>query len=544
MVEVNFHAGAVGGHLLGVGKHLADDLFAEGRAAGAGVGDDFAHDLFDEPAGVRVSHQFVGVGVEDDGQAVVGDVPDQFLPAGQAQVRGNTGRDARALEIAGDFAQQRLMTGQQHVAVVEVTDVAGADFVGAEETQAAGHALWAGKLGELFFDAESVLHDEDQTRGRQQFRQQMVLGGLQAKANDVAGRQVFGVAVNLRLGDGEVAVFGFADQAVLADVVVIGVQKEVHVTAGVGEPATVVAAERAGAEDGVAACHAGQTMLKRCAMRKYFELVRFSHTVFALPFALAAMMVAAQETGGWPGWRTFGLVVAAMVCARTAAMAFNRIVDRKFDALNPRTAGRHLPAGQIPLASARLLVCLSAVAFVAVTWWINRICFYLSPVALAVVFFYSYTKRFTDWSHVFLGLSLGLAPLGAWLAVRGEFGWPAVVLAAAVVFWLVGFDIIYATQDVEFDRQAGLRSLPARLGVAAALRVAQAAHALMAAGLVGFGLISAMRWPYYVGWAVIVICLVWQHFLARKQDPVSLNTAFFRMNAIISVVFVAAVALG
>jgi len=271
-------------------------------------------------------------------------------------------------------------------------------------------------------------------------------------------------------------------------------------------------------------------------IRKYFEFVRFSHTVFALPFALAAMFVA-----GWPGWRTFGLILAAMVCARTAAMGFNRIVDRKFDAENPRTAKRHLPAGQITVASALVLTGLSALGFVGVSWFINPLCFWLSPVALVVICAYSLTKRFTDFTHVFLGIALGLAPVGAWLAVTGAFSWTPVVLAGAVVLWLVGFDIIYATQDVEFDRQVGLRSLPVRMGIPGALRVAQVAHGVMAVGLGGFGLISGMGLPYYAGLTVIVVCLIAQHLLARKQDPVSLNVAFFRMNAVISVVFLAAV---
>jgi 4-hydroxybenzoate polyprenyltransferase len=272
-------------------------------------------------------------------------------------------------------------------------------------------------------------------------------------------------------------------------------------------------------------------------IRTYFEFVRFSHTVFALPFAVASVLVA-----GWPGWGRFMLILAAMLCARTAAMGFNRIVDRKFDAQNPRTAGRHLPAGEITVQSAYVFTCLGATGFVAVTWLINRICFWLSPVALAVIGFYSFTKRFTDFSHVFLGIALALAPLGAWLAVTDELAWPPVVLAVAVMFWLTGFDIIYATQDVECDRAAGLHSLPAKIGVKRSLCVARLAHALMAAGLLGFGLISRMRLTYYAGWTVIVICLVWQHHLARKQDPVSLNAAFFRMNAIISVVFLLAVA--
>src|SRR5690242_1414665 len=157
-------------------------------------------------------------------------------------------------------------------------------------------------------------------------------------------------------------------------------------------------------------------------VQKWASFVRFSHTIFALPFALAAMTVAARDNRGWPGWRTCGLILAAMVCARTCAMAFNRIVDRKFDALNPRTASRHLPAGRISLMSAWALWALSAAGLIAASYFLNPLCFYLSPVALVVVCFYSLTKRFTDYTHVFLGVALALAPIGAWLAVRGEFG--------------------------------------------------------------------------------------------------------------------------
>ena len=276
-------------------------------------------------------------------------------------------------------------------------------------------------------------------------------------------------------------------------------------------------------------------------IRRYFDFVRFEHTVFALPFALVAMMVAAQADRGWPGWRIFLLILAAMVCARTAAMGFNRIVDRRFDALNPRTAQRHLPTGQLSLASAWALVIGSATGLIITAWFINRLCFYLSPVAIAVVCFYSLTKRFTDLSHFFLGLSLAIAPVGAWLAVRGVFGWPPVVLAVAVIFWLVGFDIIYATQDYESDKQQGLHSLPVRWGIAGSLRFALAAHAVMVAALLGFGLISGMRVPYYVGLVIIFACLVIEHRLARNRDPVSLNAAFFRMNAAVSLVLLMAV---
>lgn len=278
-------------------------------------------------------------------------------------------------------------------------------------------------------------------------------------------------------------------------------------------------------------------------VRKYFEFVRFSHTVFALPFALASMAVAARADRGWPGWRLFLLILAAMVSARTAAMGFNRIADRHFDAKNPRTANRHLPAGKIGSAEAWALVAVSAIGLILVAWFINPICFYLSPVALVVVCGYSLTKRFTDFSHVFLGIALALAPLGAWLAVRGRFDWPPVVLGLAVVFWLVGFDIIYSTQDYEFDKETGLHSLPVRLGVRGSLRAAALAHVIMWLGLLGFGLISHFHWPYYLGLAIIAACLIGQHLLAKKRDPVSLNVAFFRMNATISVVFLASVIL-
>src|SRR5437870_185195 len=199
-------------------------------------------------------------------------------------------------------------------------------------------------------------------------------------------------------------------------------------------------------------------------LRNWAEFVRFSHTLFALPFALAAMAVAARDNRGWPGWRKFALILAAMVSARTCSMAFNRIVDRKIDALNPRTAGRHLPTGQISLIGAVPLCVASAIGLVAASFFLNRLCFYLSPVALAVVCFYSLTKRLTDYTHVFLGLALALAPIGAWLAVNGanlsglEVA-QMLTLASAVVLWLVGFDIIYALQDHEFDRAHGLRSL-------------------------------------------------------------------------------------
>ncbi len=282
-------------------------------------------------------------------------------------------------------------------------------------------------------------------------------------------------------------------------------------------------------------------------IKNYLSFVRFSHTVFALPFALAAMLVAARDTRGWPGWRVFGLILAAMVCARTCAMAFNRIVDRKFDALNPRTRNRHLPAGAISLISAISLCALAAAGLIAASWLLNPLCFYLSPVALVMVCFYSLTKRFTDYTHVFLGIALALAPIGAWLAVKGANVSPLeivqmVVLAASVVLWLVGFDIIYALQDYEFDRSHGLRSLVVAWGPKNALAAAFLAHMFMCGGLFGFGLLCRFRIAYVIGWLVIVACLVMEHWIARRRSLNWINTAFFRLNALVGVVFLIMVA--
>lgn len=290
------------------------------------------------------------------------------------------------------------------------------------------------------------------------------------------------------------------------------------------------------------------------AVRRFGSFIKLSHTVFALPFALASMALAARDDRGWPGWRTFLLILAAMVCARTCAMAFNRIADREFDAANPRTAGRHLPKGEISLATAWAICLGSGLGLVAASYYINRVCFYLSPVALFVVCFYSLTKRFTDFTHIFLGVALALAPIGAWLAVKGNFqlmpmenGWLALghsailplLLAVAVIFWLVGFDIIYALQDYDFDRRAGLHSLVVRWGVNNALSAAFLAHLIMWLLLAVFGLLAGFRLVYYVGLAFIFCCLALEHWLARRRSVNWVNNAFFRLNAVISSVFLA-----
>ena len=257
------------------------------------------------------------------------------------------------------------------------------------------------------------------------------------------------------------------------------------------------------------------------------------------------MVVAARDNHGWPGWRLFGLIISATACARTCAMIFNRIVDCKFDRTNPRTAMRHLPTGQIPLSGAWVLCVVSGVGFVWSSYCINSLCFYLSPVALFLVCFYSLTKRFTDYTHVYLGFALGLAPLGAWLAVKGRISlWPMnesiilpCILAAAVVFWLIGFDIIYAIQDYDFDRSHGLHSLVVAWGVENALKAACLAHLVMWALLAAFGLLSQFRLAYLLGLVIILISLLLEHWLARKRSLKWINVAFFRLNALISVVF-------
>jgi 4-hydroxybenzoate polyprenyltransferase len=268
---------------------------------------------------------------------------------------------------------------------------------------------------------------------------------------------------------------------------------------------------------------------------RLLQFVRFSHTIFALPFALGAMLVAAD---GWPAAKTCGLIVLAMVFARTAAMAFNRVADWQIDQRNPRTAGRHKLVGR---GAAIVLVLGSAAAFVGVTWFINPLCLALSPVALGIIFFYSLTKRFTAFSHFFLGLALSVAPVGAWLAVRGTWDLAPLVLALAVLLWVAGFDIIYATQDHEFDRAEGLRSLVVKLGVARSLQWAQRLHWMMLVILGGFGIVAQLGPAYYGALAAIGVAIVYEHRSAARLDVAAINRAFFASNAFVGVVFVAGI---
>ena len=268
-------------------------------------------------------------------------------------------------------------------------------------------------------------------------------------------------------------------------------------------------------------------------LSRFLTFIRFSHTVFALPFALGSMVVAAD---GFPGWRIFGLILLCMVFARTAAMTFNRIADWEIDKRNPRTEGRHKLLGK----AAAIITCLaSAILFVATTALLNKICFLLSPVALALVFLYSLTKRFTHAAQFFLGLALSAAPVGAWLAVTGSFAWPPIVLAAGVLCWVAGFDMIYATQDAEADRREGLRSMVVKLGVPGALTLAGWLHLIMLMGLIAFGLSAHLGRVYFLGLIPVPFLLMYEHRIARTLDVALINKAFFETNAVIGALFVA-----
>jgi 4-hydroxybenzoate polyprenyltransferase len=269
---------------------------------------------------------------------------------------------------------------------------------------------------------------------------------------------------------------------------------------------------------------------------RFLRLVRFSHTIFALPFAFGALLVAAN---GRPSLRVFSLVLLCMVLARTAAMLFNRLSDWSFDQKNPRTAKRHL---LIKKPAAWMLLVITSGGFLVASATINRATALLSPVALAIVFFYSLTKRFTGFTHFFLGLALAVAPAGAWIAQTGSLDWPPLILGAGVICWVAGFDLIYATQDVDFDRREGLRSLVVRYGVAASLRLAQWLHLLMFAALVVFGFAAKLGIIYFAAMLMIAAALVYEHRSAQKLDLAGINRAFFQSNAFVSVVFVVAIA--
>lgn len=273
---------------------------------------------------------------------------------------------------------------------------------------------------------------------------------------------------------------------------------------------------------------------------RVLTFIRFSHTIFALPFALGSMLVAAR---GLPQLSTIGLILLCMVFARTAAMIFNRLADWETDQRNPRTDGRHRLVSR---PSATVLLILCSAAFVLTTHSINPLCFALSPVALGIVFFYSVTKRFTDFTQLFLGLALAVSPVGAWLAVRGHFDLAPLVLAGAVLCWVAGFDLIYATMDYEFDRSVGLHSMVVRYGIPASLRVARGLHVAALLGLLAFGIVAGMGLSYAIGLLLILGAFVYEHRSVSGPGPLDIgavNNAFFNANAFVGLVFVSAISV-
>jgi 4-hydroxybenzoate polyprenyltransferase len=269
-------------------------------------------------------------------------------------------------------------------------------------------------------------------------------------------------------------------------------------------------------------------------LRATLEMIKWEHSIFALPFALCGAMLAA---GGVPALHQLLWIIVAMVAARSAAMSFNRLADASIDAANPRTRTRALPAGSLTQGFVRNFVVLSSAVFLLAAWELNRLAFLLSPLALAILLVYSYTKRWTRWSHLALGFALGVAPAAAWIAVRGSLDPRILLLTAAVTFWVGGFDVLYACQDLEFDRQAGLHSIPRYLGIGNALWIARAFHLMMllllGALIVEFGL-GKFAW---IGLAAVFLLLTYEHSLVSKDNLSKLNAAFFTMNGIIAVVF-------
>jgi len=284
-------------------------------------------------------------------------------------------------------------------------------------------------------------------------------------------------------------------------------------------------------------CLRGGTHMTKGRIRTVLEMIKFEHSVFALPFALVGALLAARAGGGLPTWGQILWIVVAMVGARSAAMTMNRIADVEYDRRNPRTAKRALPAGELSLGFAWAFTALASAVLVIAAWQLNRLALELSPVALAILFFYSYTKRFTSWSHFVLGFCLGISPAAAWIAIRGSLDARMLILCAAVTLWVGGFDVLYACQDVEFDRAAGLHSIPKKLGIAKALLFARAMHVVMIALLAWLAWSFHLAWPAWAGIAVVAALLAYEHSLVKPNDLSKMNAAFFAVNGYISLLF-------
>lgn len=275
-------------------------------------------------------------------------------------------------------------------------------------------------------------------------------------------------------------------------------------------------------------------------MKNYLSLVKFSHTIFAMPFALIGFflgMRAVQHETGHDFLLKFILVIFCMVFARSAAMAFNRYLDRHYDNLNPRTAIREIPSGIISAKNALIFTVVNCLLFIAVTFFINKLCFYLSPIALFVILFYSFTKRFTSLCHLVLGLGLSLAPIGAYIAVTGEFSWLPLMYSFTVIFWVSGFDIIYAMQDVEFDESQKLHSIPVKMGRKNALLFSTLLHVISLAFVTAAGFLGSGGIAFIIGWIIFAGMLFYQHSIVKPNDLRRVNLAFMTANGIASVVF-------
>lgn len=263
-----------------------------------------------------------------------------------------------------------------------------------------------------------------------------------------------------------------------------------------------------------------------------FELIKFQHTIFALPFALISMLVCVD---GLPSFRVIFWILVAMVSARSTGMAFNRVVDLRFDALNPRTQHWHLPAGKVSLKLVWIFIVIMAIIFIFSAYMLNKLAFYLSPLALAILYFYSFTKRFTWLTHIFLGLSLGIAPVGVWIAITSQIALPPLVLGLAVLFWVAGFDIIYATQDIEFDKKYNLSSMVVRFGLPKALFISRVMHFLMVILLLWFGFLTQLGLFFLIGVFISASILIYEHSLVSPDDLSKVNIAFFNINGLVSI---------
>lgn len=276
-------------------------------------------------------------------------------------------------------------------------------------------------------------------------------------------------------------------------------------------------------------------------IRNTLELIKFSHSIFAMPFALGSLLIAAQ---GMPSPITLFRIILALVFARTAAMAFNRWADADIDALNPRTQDRHVPSGVLSKQYTLGLTLVCSIGFIFISYLLGKLCFILSPFLLAFLFLYSYTKRFTYYSQIFLGFALGLSPVGAWIAITNHLTFVPILLCFAVLFWVAGFDILYATQDYEFDKTNNLHSMVVKFGIPNSLQIARFMHLLSFALFVGMGKVAGLHWPYFAGLALMGALFIYQHSLIKPNDISRIDAAFFKANGLISLIFLLSVYFG